>query len=568
MNLSNFKQFVSPVIQARGENYYQNQQVKTITPLKNGRWVAIVEGNYDDYVVEIELDNNNEILQHHCNCPFDGPICKHVVAVLLSLEVEITAPVESSSKKQDPPTWRQIIETTNEQELRDFLVEYAARNQDFQNQLQIHFSTQENQDNTAYYENLVADIFNNYEYQGYIDYHNSHHAMNDIYQLLAKADEYLKKSLFQEAFSISAAVAPQCIKALQEMDDSSGDCSGAINDAFSNVDTILTHSNNTTLCNQVFDWLYEQMQNSDYDDYGCEDTMESVFFKHATTGKYLEIAFELIELQLAANADFNNWGQKHRHIKYLKYKQQLLRKSGNSEQAQKLIDDNLRFKEFREMRVKQLQAVKHYDQAIKLIHEGISIEQKENSPGYVIPWKERLLDIYQTTQNNSDLMKTSKELFINHPNSIKYFKLYKSTITKEAWPQALEELLSYLKSKGNNQYRKSFSYNLAQVYIEEKMWSSLLEIVSNDGSISEISQYTKHLKKDFSLQLIQLYKKGIQELAQDPGRNIYKQLVSYLKEMAALQDGKPEAQKLKNHLLETYKKRRAMKEEFNILRWD
>ena len=48
-----------------------------------GEWTATVEGT-DDYNVEISMDGN-EIESWYCDCPYEGEICKHVVATLLAI---------------------------------------------------------------------------------------------------------------------------------------------------------------------------------------------------------------------------------------------------------------------------------------------------------------------------------------------------------------------------------------------------------------------------------------------------------------------------------------------------
>src|SRR3989344_5436448 len=66
------------VIHARGKAYYKEGLVRSLET--NGKKIlAEVEGN-SIYDVEISIEKGE--LECICSCPYDGEICKHVVAVL------------------------------------------------------------------------------------------------------------------------------------------------------------------------------------------------------------------------------------------------------------------------------------------------------------------------------------------------------------------------------------------------------------------------------------------------------------------------------------------------------
>lgn len=83
ITLDNFENFVSYKILMRGEEYYDTDAVSELEETSPGEWTATVEGT-DDYNVEISV-NGKEVESWYCDCPYDGEICKHVVAVLLAI---------------------------------------------------------------------------------------------------------------------------------------------------------------------------------------------------------------------------------------------------------------------------------------------------------------------------------------------------------------------------------------------------------------------------------------------------------------------------------------------------
>ena len=83
MTLSNFENFVPPHIWMRGEEYFESGAVTELEETEPGEWIAQVEGT-KDYEVEVSIEGK-EIVYWDCDCPYDGDICKHVVAVILAI---------------------------------------------------------------------------------------------------------------------------------------------------------------------------------------------------------------------------------------------------------------------------------------------------------------------------------------------------------------------------------------------------------------------------------------------------------------------------------------------------
>ena len=73
----------SPIIFKRGEFLQKNGAFSLVREQSgNGRYVYEVDGNYGNYRTEIVL---NRAITTHCDCPYPGPGCKHIVAIMLEL---------------------------------------------------------------------------------------------------------------------------------------------------------------------------------------------------------------------------------------------------------------------------------------------------------------------------------------------------------------------------------------------------------------------------------------------------------------------------------------------------
>ena len=555
----------------RGQKYFDNGNILQLNQGSNGTWYAEVEGNYGNYEVEIKADNISESADYYCDCPYDGAICKHVAAVALAINEEKTIAISSNDKESDEESWEQLIKDAKPKDLRNFILDYGLKNQDFRHQIKLSFSKPvsiQNADNIPYYQGQINGIFDNYDYRGFIDYRNSHKAMNDVTQFQIKADDYYSKGNLNEAFCISAAIAVEGVKAIQYMDDSSGECGDAIYESFRVIENILNSKPSIELKERIFSWLYEQVQNPDYNSYGVGDSLEPLFFETAVSLKQMDIAYKFIDAKIIQLDKEDGWSKKYYLQSYLGQKINLLQSEGRTAEADNIIDMYLDFEKFRQIRVEQALSANNPGKAEKLILDGIKIALQDDVPGTAHQWKDQLLELYKQQKEAFKYNKLARELFVENTSDINYFKIYKQTSPKDGWIEKRNKLIAELKNKKRGYYSGISLDELANIYIEEQMIDDLFEIVSSSNSIHTIIKYTNNLKSKYAAELLEYYKAAIEIQAEHTGRNVYAALVQYLKQMAKLKGGLPAAKALKESLLDKYKNRPAMKEEFKKLNWD
>ncbi len=82
LRVSNFLRVAGPVIASRGMQYWKSGRVEVIDAT-DGRYEAIVRGSRP-YVVKVAL-SGDDVTSHSCNCPYDGILCKHEVALLMEI---------------------------------------------------------------------------------------------------------------------------------------------------------------------------------------------------------------------------------------------------------------------------------------------------------------------------------------------------------------------------------------------------------------------------------------------------------------------------------------------------
>lgn len=564
MHLKFFENEMPETILQRGKSYYKDGAVASLEGMDNGQWFAIVEGN-DDYEVDVRLGIDGEVLRYSCNCPYDGGICKHIVAVLYQIRDEIAPLAESSKKTKEQDPWKNIISIIPEDELRKFVKEHAAKNQDFRNLLMVKFTDYDKRDNRDKYKQVLNGIFTVAgDRHGYIDYHDTFGAMQQVFDLLAKAEGYIESENYKEAFYIAATIAPGCIKALQNMDDSNGACGGAINDAFEIISKILRSDASNTLKNETFDWLLGEAENSDYDDYGCADKLYPLLVEAVDSAEKATRVLAFLDDQLKKAALKEGWSKENSTKKFLGLKMDVLKKIGQEEKAADIISGNMHIHDFRKKVVGRHIVENNFNEAIHLIQEGIRIATKEDYAGVVKDWKEMLMDIYKKQNNVDESRAIAKDLYYSCHYEKKYYLEYKSTFGKEEWSQELGKIIiSHKKGDKNGQYQfQSIPSHLAAVYIEEKIWDELYELVKKNANVQSLLQYTQYLVKGYAPELILLYKKAIDHVAERASdRRSYKEIGLYILKMSEIPGGKEPARLLVNQLMESYNKRPAMKDE-------
>ncbi len=563
MQLKSFETQVPAPILQRGKSYYHDGAVADLQIMDNGQCFAIVEGN-NDYEVDI-LEKNGMVLSYDCNCPYDGEICKHVVAVLYKLREE--TPVKKE-KEQSP--WKKIISEIPGDELRKFVSEYAAKNKDIRNMLMLRFTALDNRDKRDKYEELLNEIFNAAgDRHGFIDYKSSYGAMHQVYDLLAKADDFIIKKNFKEAFYIATAVAPGCISALQNMDDSNGQCGGAIDEAFEMIAKILQSEADISLKNEAFNWLLNEAENPDYEDYGCDNELYPLLTDAADSPERVKRVLAFFDDQIKkVKQEKDGWSRDYKTKNFMSLKMSVLKKAGREEEAAKIVSDNMQIHDFRKIVVENCLADQNHDEAIRLIKEGISIAVKDNLPGIVTNWKEMLMAIYKKMNNTREFRDIVKDLYYSSGRyDMKYYGEYKSSFPREEWPAELDKIIAGHKKNHEALRFRFMPEHLAAVYIEEKMWDELFSLVKNYERIQYLIHYSQYLIQNYATDLIPMYESSIIiEAEHAAGRNDYRQIAEYIRKMSKIPGGKKHALKLVTRLIEKFNKRPAMKDELSKIK--
>lgn len=574
ITLNNFESFVPYQILERGEDYYETGAVSELEETSPEEWTATVEGT-DTYNVEISLAGE-EIESWYCDCPYDGEICKHVVATLLAIREDKEKENKSAFSKMSPKAaeektiqldadTQQLLSFTNPQELSQFVCEYASTHPEFKTAFWNRFITKELSapSKEKDYRKAILKAFDPPQHSKHSRYHNRYtDNVRDWETIFSKLDTFLDKADFflkQGKIDNTIAIALQILRSIGENYDDEL----VYNDDFSTslyceqAGELLTEvvKHPATTQKQKEEILQELGQIAEisvyrhYDVYDVDELMMQINLSIQSPDKALELIDKLLE---------------ERKDSYDLYelvlrKVNLLVEQQEEQKAEETIRQYLYLTEIREREIEKLIARKQYDEALRLLDEGIVIAEKKDHPGTVEQWLETKVKIYELAHRTSEVIDTCRLLFISSSDRLAYYAKLKTLIPQEQWKSFLDAMMKETKF---SKYFFLGENDEAEIYVKEKddeRLFNLLSSVDKDEQLEALIKYSHHLKNTYSEQLLPMYTSLLNDYAeQNIGRNHYEKIAKALVCMQKLNGGKEVVKEMVEEFRVQYKRRRAM----------
>ena len=548
IDIKEFKKMVEPAIWKRGKSYFVEGAVDKLEDDGNGHWKAIVSGN-DDYEVSVDIQFG-KVQEWNCDCPYDGDICKHLVATVLAIqdEKEITT-VNIQEKEAMPKSFEQLIAAVSADELRHFVKQYAGSDKNFKRAFQVSFAEKNPSGGKAQYTKLIAQSLNSAMGQfGFIDYHNAGKAFRTVFNLLDKANELLNRGNYNEPWLIASAVIEQVSEVTGSIDDSDGMIGDSFERAFNLISELADKKEvPMPLKEKMFDWHKTEYPQSKYENYGNDTILDSMVELAEVTGRTSEV-FPLLDSAIRKTTS------KYELVRLLQQKAWLFKSLGRLTEYVDLVNENLQYSEFRKIKLDNLLELKQYNEAEKLIEDGILISEEQKHSGTTHQWKEQLLEIYHKTNQKNKYLLLLRELF--YANNRQFYSLLKQTIGPEKWPEELARIIATLKKS-----RRDWDF-LYELYASELMLPELLQLIGQNADFRLIKTYESYLLPKFPVEIMNLYEQVCINYAfRANNRGDYHELASMLKQVQKLEGGKPVVTKLLTSFREIYKRRPAMMDE-------
>lgn len=585
MTLDNFESYVPYKIWQRGEEYYESGAVTELEKLSDGEWSATVEGT-DEYEVEISVEDGI-VTSWYCDCPYEGEVCKHVVATMLTIRSQHKKASRSAFSTRIRKTERMeeavIIEETPDSssyndelksllslikpgELSQFIVEYASKSAEFSS-----FLKQRIQDKTLSvtekdFQSQVCKVFNSYIGSSKSRYHRYDEPEHDWETILNKVDSFLDKAgKLAKCGNLDGAIAIalQVLRSIgEEYDDDllyndDVDVSISCEEA---GDLIIDIAKNYSLSQKQKDNLLQELWRiaeisiyRNYDIYDVDELVQDITMLTQPVDK----ALELIDKLLVERKE--SWGL----FEIVLRKVDLLQRMGEQQKADETITQYLYLPEIREKEVERLMRDGQYTQTISLLDEGIRVAEKQEHGGTIHTWKEKKMEVYEKMNNKTAVIDICRQLFISTNGDLQYYKKLKGLIPATKWKEFLKSMMQ------DTKFYDSFSFSgskKADIYVCEKDNDSLFHLLESAGrdQLTALMQYASHLRETHSGQLLVMFYTQLKEYAAaNLGRNHYEYIAKVLKIMQKLQGGDKAVRQLVAEFRIIYKRRSAMMQELS-----
>ena len=550
----NFEKLFDEKILKRGYNYYLEDAVHDVT--RNGNhYEGLVYGT-EIYEVQIEIDDNGNVEDMDCDCPYaEENNCKHMVALLYYLEND--GEIESKKAIRNTDNYDKILDKISENEIKEFVLEKIYENFDFQNEFRSHFVQYFEKTPKKVYEKRIAQsIYQAIGRKGFIEYNETYKFSNAMYDYIQEANNLIKHNEYQAPFWIASLI----LEELPDLpiDDSDGTTSYVESECVEVIEKILEKCKNDSVIKEIFNWIIESIKNDTLGDYS--DGIEKVLDEHFIEDKFVNERLKIIDEKIQELEQQEDHYSEYKLEELIKTKIALLYQLDMDKEAIKTIKENIYYVPIRRMLIDIERKNENIDKVEKLLKEGMKIALKRGHYGTVTYYIEELLSIYKEHNQKEKYKNLVEEtLFKYSRGSFKYYKKLKDLYTEEQWKNMRDNIIKILQSDGEGYHRD----DLRQIYIEEQYYEKLYHSVMTTPLFEIVVKYEKYLKKDFEKQLLEEYQKIVNEKARFTGKRNYEDVRKILQHMKTLKNGEKLVEKIVEEYKIKYANRRLMLEELN-----
>ena len=502
--------------------------------------------------------------EYSCDCPYDfGPVCKHVAAVIFSLQEEnlgLTKKAEKSKKatKSGVKKGKSVATQINElmakasvDELKELIRTEAAKNAVFRNHVLSsleHYD--ENVSKELYQKQLKAMIRSATGRYGFIEWNQARSLGRAVDELLDSAKKQINRSNYQNALTICLAVLEGMLEPLNTSDDSNGDISGCIDEAFYVLGEIATSCDSTTIRIQIFDFCLDKFDKGVFEGWDWHNGLLSLAAQLAESDDDFDRVMALADKK--QQSDYRN-----EEMQLIKY--DLLLKRKGDVAANQFLEQNMDNPKFRRIAIEKAMEQKNYAKAIRLAEDGVRTDSKDK-PGLAKEWYDWLLKIAQAQKDTSKILEYARYLLVdNFRNEQDYYHILKENVKPEEWDAVINAIVQEIKMK-----RRWYDTGLiGNIYIREEKWDKLWEMVKGNPDLSTIERYETYLSKHYFDEITDLYASQILDyLDHNMSRDHYQTACRYIRRMIKL-GGREKADKLVTQLRTLYARRPALMQELD-----
>ena len=560
IQLDRFEEQINEVILQRGLNYFRKGYVTDVEEIGYGDYEATVEGS-DLYTVHLHIEKGI-VTEYDCDCPYDqGPVCKHIAAVLFYLQQDVLHleedhPTKKTTKPSEMEQVDKILHLLPHEELKAFVRDYCKKDKQVRGQFLFSYMDLCVEQTELYSQQIQALITSYSDRYGFIEYRDAANLGRSVCGLLDEAADWPQRGKTAQAIYLAEATIEKMADVINNTDDSSGEIGGCISTATQMLADLAESGLVSPLREELFQWAIKQSKSKTLQGWDWHFEVIRIAIDLIQSPQEKEQLLRI--LKKIQTCDENSWN----YQQILNLRLQIIRKTENEEAAIRFMEANLSNPTFRKLLIEKALSEKNYPQVEKLANEGIKQDEK-SKPGLAADWKNYLLTMYLQTGDKEQIIRLARyfllQYYSRHQPRQYYYGLLKSLISEEQWAAYVDGIIAEICQE--NKY--GAFQPVAEIYIWEKQWDKLLAWIRQYPDFYHIEQTEPYLKEMYPQELAALYQDTILKyLESNTGREHYQKCCQYIRRIIKL-GARPMATELITQLQTQYRNRRALLEELS-----
>jgi len=547
MCFNDFINSVDPVIMGRGKDYYESGYVDEVRRMDDDTWVAEVDGSR---VYQVELRTARDSVSYwKCSCPYDGPVCKHVVAVCFAI-LEGEAIDMRERIAEDNNAIETIVNAMDINELRRVVIDFLSRNPEQKGKFILRNLPKTGIDysqavkDISEYPTNAADYYEEcMELLGSIEHADAAESLDTMWELL--------QNLIVRAI-------PKLNDLCEEDDDEDDFYDYDMEDTYHYYEELcsevyrscmaLMADADSRLKRRVFSWVLSYIESRNHEQFDLAlELADAAIMDEQMADEYLACMDRII-------TNDEEWDDAHIRLA-IRSKVLCLKSSGRNREAIRIIQDNQHDYDMRIMLIEELIETGDYATAKKLCHR---YQQDTRAYSHHRTQLMQLMLRISDLECNPESKVESRKQFFLYSNDMDDYRELKSFCPSELWNKCSEEIEAVLIKD------RMRLHILAQVYRENAEYSKLLQLLSKNIGLSELQlRFGSDAAKADMDKFLDLYQDAIWDAMRDTGREHYEYVARHLHNMLDISQDYKLVNSFVSELKQVYPSRRAMIEIFN-----
>ena len=525
--LDDFEKVIGGRVLERGKKYFEDGAVDEPVELEPGLYEATVQGS-EDYTVRVRA-TDDAITEYDCDCPYDGGICKHVVALIHQMREEdlFTGSGTEVTGTKRKPTVSERLDKALAEVPREDLVAFVRERCLADESLRQHFFTAcapqaHAPDDREHLKRIRSQLRAIAGRQRFIDWRGAGAAGDLLLNVVEHAQKLMDKGHHERALPMITAAIEAGAEAMQDADDSNGDIGGGITSAVELFAAMAALKHEDAFRKRLLREIQRMMADPTVRDHDYDGHFDTI------TASLIDTEAEAAPLmdRLRSRAQREHFGSSAREALL-----DLTRRFQGEAAAAALEESYLVHTDVRKKFIEKAIEAKDWERARRLVEDGMKLKR---NGGWADEhyWTPDLLRIAQLMKDVPEVIRLARVLLVEGRNGMDHYELLKKHVPQSEWPAFLEDLLKDL-HRGRRQLDHSL---LAAIYAAEERWDDVMEIARKDGRQTfsfhpVLDQYEKELASRFKAEVCTILAERAEHFAStvNPKNHDYVQAVSLLR---------------------------------------